>query len=77
MPKKKEMKIEFEEGWSDELLEDDELTQEDIDALMRGIMELVATGEIFEDATPIEDLSEEEQEEIRQMFERREKRTRH
>ena len=58
MTKKKT--VEFEEGWADEL----GLTQEELDALVRGITELVTTGEILEDATPIEDLPEEEQYEI-------------
>ena len=55
MTKKKPKEVIFEEGWADEL----DLSQEDYDALVRGIQELVATGEIFEDATPIEDLPEE------------------
>ena len=58
MTKKKT--VEFEEGWADEL----GLTQEELDALVRGITELVTTGEILEDATQIEDLPEEEQYEI-------------
>ena len=58
MTKKKT--VEFEEGWADEL----GLTQEELDALVRGITELVTTGEILEDATPIEDLPEKEQYEI-------------
>lgn len=59
--------VEFEEGWADEL----DLTQEELDALIRGITELVTTGEIQEDAIPIEDLSEEEQQEILESFNRK------
>jgi ParB-like chromosome segregation protein Spo0J len=69
--------VEFEEGWADELMEDLDMTQEEIDALVRGITELVATGEIFEEGIRVEDLPEEEQEEILQMLDRKEKRTRH
>jgi hypothetical protein len=65
MTKKKT--VEFEEGWADEL----DLTQEELDALIRGITELVTTGEIQEDAIPIEDLSEEEQQEILESFNRK------
>jgi hypothetical protein len=63
--------VEFEEGWADEL----DLTQEELDALVRGITELVTTGEIFEDATPIDQMSEEEQQEILEQINR--KNTRH
>jgi len=69
--KKKPKEVIFEEGWADEL----DLSQEDYDALVRGIQELVATGEIFEDATPIEDLPEEEQQAIIEQINR--KNTRH
>jgi Holliday junction resolvase RusA-like endonuclease len=75
MTKKKT--VEFEEGWADELMEDMDMTQEDIDNLMNGIIQLVTTGEIFEDATPVSELPEDEQEEIIEMLERKEKRTRH
>jgi len=71
MTKKKELTVEFEEGWADEL----ELSQEDYDALVRGIQELVATGEIFEDATPVSELPLEEQQEILESINR--KNTRH
>jgi hypothetical protein len=63
--------VEFEEGWADEL----GLTQEELDALVRGITELVTTGEILEDATPLEDLPEEEQYAILEQINR--KNTRH
>jgi hypothetical protein len=65
--------VEFEEGWADEL----GLSQEELDALVRGITELVTTGEILEEGIAIEDLPEEEQKEILEMLDRKEKRTRH
>jgi choline kinase len=71
MTKKEENEVEFENGWADEL----GLSQEDYDALVRGIQELVATGEIFEDATPINELPEEEQQAILEQITR--KNTRH
>jgi Holliday junction resolvase RusA-like endonuclease len=75
MTKKKT--VEFEEGWADELMEDMDMTQEDIDNLMEGIIQLVTTGEILHDAVRVNDLPEEEQQEIMEMLERKEKRTRH
>jgi hypothetical protein len=68
-------KIEFEEGCFDNL--EDDLTQEEMEALIQGIHQLLETGEIFENAIPVEDLPEEEQEAIARMFERKAKRTRH
>lgn len=62
MTKKKT--VEFEEGWADELMDDMGMTQEDVDNLMRGILQLVETGEILEDAVPVDELPEEEREEI-------------
>ena len=62
MTKKKT--VEFEEGWADELLADGLVTQEELNALMRGIVQMVETGEILADAMALEDLSEEEQQEI-------------
>lgn len=53
MTKKKT--VEFEEGWADELMEDMDMTQEDIDNLMKGIIQLVESGEIFEDAEPLDE----------------------
>ena len=61
-------KIEFEEGCFDNL--EDDMTQEEMEALMQGIHQLLETGEIFENAIPVEDLPEEEQESIASMFER-------
>ena len=63
--------VEFEEGWADEL----NLTQEEYDALVDGIKQLVATGEIFENATPVEELPLEEQQEILEQINN--KNTRH
>lgn len=60
MTKKKQLDVEFDEGWADEL----ELTQDEYDALMDGLKQLVATGEIFENATRVDELPLEEQEEI-------------
>ena len=74
---KKPKTVEFEEGWADELMEDMDMTQEDIDNLMEGIIQLVTTGEILEDAVPVSELPEDEQAEIIEMLERKEKRTRH
>jgi len=60
MTKKKQFDVKFMPGWADEL----ELNQEEYDALIDGIRQLAATGEIFENATPIDELPIEEQEEI-------------
>jgi hypothetical protein len=69
---KKPKTVEFEEGWADEL----ELTQDEYDALIDGIMQLVETGEIFENATPVSELPIDEQAEIIDMLSRK-KNTRH
>ena len=69
MTKKKT--VEFEEGWADEL----DLTPDELLDLMRGITQLVETGEIFEEAIPVEELDEEEREEIYDRI--RKKNTRH
>lgn len=60
MTKRKPKEVIFEDGWADEL----DLTQDEYDALVDGIRQLVATGEIFENATPVSELPIEEQEEI-------------
>ena len=73
---KKPKTVEFEEGWADELMEDMDMTQEDIDNLMKGIIQLVETGEIFEEATPVSELPEDEQEEIYERL-NKPKQTRH
>jgi hypothetical protein len=46
------------------LLADGTFTQEELNALMRGIVQMVETGEILKDSMALEDLSEEEQQEI-------------
>jgi len=73
--KKPKFKITFEEGCFDEL--EDELSEEELDALIQGIFELAETGEILEHSTPIDELPEDEQEEIIDMLERKQKHTRH
>jgi hypothetical protein len=60
MTRKKQLDVEFMPGWADEL----DLNQEEYDALIDGIRQLVTTGEIFENATPVSELPLEEQEEI-------------
>jgi hypothetical protein len=69
MTKKKT--VEFEEGWADEL----DLTPDELADLVRGITQLVETGEIFEEAIPVEELDEEEREEIYERISK--KNTRH
>jgi hypothetical protein len=71
MTRKKQLDVIFDEGWADEL----ELTQDEYDALVDGIKQLVATGEIFENAISIDELDEEEQQEILESLNR--KNTRH
>ena len=58
MTKKKT--VEFEEGWADEL----DLTVNELADLMRGIKQLVETGEIWEEAIPVDDLPDDERAEI-------------
>jgi hypothetical protein len=71
MNRKKALDVLFEDGWADEL----DLTQEEFITLVDGIRQLVATGEIFENATPVSELPLEEQEEILDQINR--KNTRH
>ena len=71
MTKKKPLDVEFAPGWADEM----DLTQEEYNALVDGIKQLVATGDIFENSTPVSDLPEEEQQEILEQISR--KNTRH
>jgi hypothetical protein len=71
MTKRKQLDVEFVPGWADEM----ELSQEEYDALIDGIKQLVATGEIFENSTPIDELPQEEQQEILEQISR--KNTRH
>jgi len=67
MTKKKPLNVVFVPGWADEL----ELDQEEYDALIDGIKQLVATGEIFENSTPVDELPLEEQEEILEQINRK------
>lgn len=68
---KKKKTVEFEEGWADEL----DITPDELANLVRGITQLVETGEILEEAIPVEELPEEEREEIYERLAR--KNTRH
>jgi hypothetical protein len=74
MTKKKPPSVIFEEGCFDEMLD---LTQEEMDALIEGIMQLVETGEIYSRAELVDDLPENEQAEIIDMIERKKRNTRH
>ena len=69
MTKKKT--VEFEEGWADEL----DLTPDELADLVRGITQLVETGEILEEAIPVDELDDEEREEIYERLAK--KNTRH
>lgn len=73
--KKPPLNIVFEEGCFDDLT--DELTEEEMEALIDGIFQLAETGEIISESTPVEELPPEEQAEIIDMLERKKKRTRH
>ena len=68
---KKKKTIEFEEGWADEL----ELTPDELADLVRGITQLVETGEIFEEAIPVDELPDDERAEIYERLAK--KNTRH
>jgi hypothetical protein len=65
---RKKRTVEFEEGWADELLADGLVTQEELNALMRGIVQMVETGQIVADSMAMEDLSEEEQQDIAELI---------
>jgi hypothetical protein len=69
---KKKKTVEFEEGWADEL----ELTPDELADLIRGITQLVETGEILEEAIPVDELDDDEREEIYERL-ARPKNTRH
>ena len=69
MTKKKT--VEFEEGWADEL----ELTPDELAGLVRGITQLVETGEILEEMIPVDELPDEERAEIYERLAK--KNTRH
>lgn len=45
---KKKKTVEFEDGWADELIKDGLMTEEEVNKLMRGIIEILETGEIDE-----------------------------
>ena len=68
---KKKKTIEFEEGWADEL----DLTPNELADLVRGITQLVETGEIFEEAIPVDELPDDERAEIYERLAK--KNTRH
>lgn len=75
--KKPPYKVVFDEGVFDELAEDADLTQEELDAFIAGLFELAESGELFDYSTPVDELPEEEQAEIINMLEYRQKKTRH
>jgi len=77
MPKKPPFSVVFDEGVFDELAEDSDLTQEELDAFVAGIFELAESGEIVDYSTPVDELPEEEQAEIIDMLEHKQKKTRH
>ena len=74
MSKKKPPSVIFEEGCFDEMLD---LTQDEMDALIEGIVQLVETGEIYSRAELVDDLPEDEQAEIIDLLERKKRNTRH
>jgi hypothetical protein len=74
MSKKKPPSVIFEEGCFDEMLD---LTKEEMDALIEGIVQLVETGEIYSRAELVDDLPEDEQAEIIDLLERKKRNTRH
>ena len=65
MTKKKT--VEFEEGWADEL----DLTPDELADLVRGITQLVETGEIWEEGIPVDELDDDEREEIYERLARK------
>lgn len=67
MTKRKQNDVEFVPGWADEM----DLTQDEYDALMDGIRQLITTGEIFENSTPVDELPKEEQQEILKSLNRK------
>ena len=64
--------VEFDEGWADEL----DLTPDELADLVRGITQLVETGEIFEESISVDDLPDDERAEIYDRLSRP-KNTRH
>ena len=73
---KKKRTVEFEEGWADELIADGLVTEEELDMLVKGIIQMVETGEILAESMDFDELSEEEQEEITELL-NKPKNTRH
>ena len=73
---KKKRTVEFEEGWADELIADGLITEEELDMLVKGIIQMVETGEILAESIDFDELSEEEQEEITELL-NKPKNTRH
>jgi hypothetical protein len=67
MTSKRPKTVEFEDGWADEL----NLSQEEYNALIDGIRQLVTTGEIFENSTSVDELPLEEQQEILEQINRK------
>ena len=45
---KKKKTVEFEEGWADELVKDGLMTEDEVDKLMRGLIQLIEDGEIYD-----------------------------
>ena len=45
---KKKKTVEFEDGWADELIADGLMTQEEVEKLMRGIIQILESDEINE-----------------------------
>ncbi|CAB5238835.1 hypothetical protein UFOVP230_24 [uncultured Caudovirales phage] len=45
---KKKKTVEFEEGWADELIADGLMTEEEVSKLMRGIIQIIENGEIYD-----------------------------
>ena len=63
--------VEFDEGWADEL----DLTPDELADLVRGITQLVETGDIFEESVPVDELPNNERAEIYERLAK--KNTRH
>ncbi len=62
--KKPPLSIVFAPGCFDKFMEQEGVTQEDLDALVAEITKAAEDGSLFEDSTPLTDLDPEEQEEI-------------
>jgi len=77
MTEEKKPKVIFEPGWADAMMEDGDMTEQDLQDLMQHIIDLFESGELEEHSTPVSELPEEEQEEIYNMIERSQKNVRH